>query len=116
MTINELADVIFSRCRYSALLSRCCSSISDEALRDACVEEAEFVGTDLEELGTSDVSCMARSAIRRAGGSLTAATLPTLKMRAVELRDIASALGLTGLYGTSKEALVFKIRAAQRGC
>ena len=48
MTINELADVIFSRCRCSALLSRCCSSISDEALRDACVEEAEFVGTDLD--------------------------------------------------------------------
>ena len=46
---------------------------------------------------------------------MNATTKPSTKMRLSDLLDIAKALGLSGIYGTSKFALVLKIEAAQRG-
>lgn len=60
MSHEELANRIFHRCRTAPLFSVAFSSTTDDALLEACLEEAEFQG-ELEELGSSDVSCMARS-------------------------------------------------------
>lgn len=70
MTIDQLAKIIYDRCRNGSLLAPACEAIPYEVLMPACYAEAEFQGTDMEELGSSDISCMARSAIRAAGGVL----------------------------------------------
>lgn len=40
-------------------------------------------------------------------------TIPSRNMRIYDLQDIAKALGLTGIHGTSKDALCIMIRRAQ---
>ncbi len=46
---------------------------------------------------------------------MTATTRPTRKMSIFELRDLARLNGITtGLYGTSKQALVIAIDTKQR--
>lgn len=66
MTREELANRIFHRCRTAPLFSLAFASIPDGALLEACLDEAEFQG-ELEELGSSDVSCMARSVADQLG-------------------------------------------------
>lgn len=66
MTPEELANLIFHRCRAAPLLSGIFAATTDDALLEACLGEAEFQG-ELEELGSSDVSCMARSVADRLG-------------------------------------------------
>lgn len=63
---EELADRIFNRCRTASLLSGVFAATPDNVLLEACLSEAEFQG-ELEELGSSDVSCMARSVAEQLG-------------------------------------------------
>lgn len=44
---------------------------------------------------------------------VNANTKPSRKMSVYELQDIAKALGLSGIYGTSKQALCIIIERAQ---
>ncbi len=69
MTPDELANRIFNRCRTTPLFSSAFAATTDAALLEACLDEAEFQG-ELEELGSSDVSCMARSVADRLGLSI----------------------------------------------
>lgn len=66
MTAEDLANVIFHRCRSASLLVGVFAAIPDDTLLEACRDEAEFQG-ELEELGSSDVSCMAWSVADRLG-------------------------------------------------
>ncbi|MGQ5490502.1 hypothetical protein ACUH78_16780 [Thauera sp. ZXT1-4] len=66
MTPEELAQRIFHRCRTVPLFASAFSATADDSLLTACLDEAEFQG-ELEELGSSDVSCMARSVADRLG-------------------------------------------------
>lgn len=66
MTREELADRIFHRCRTAPLLASAFASTADGVLLEACLDEAEFQG-ELEELGSSDVSCFARSVAEQLG-------------------------------------------------
>lgn len=66
MAPEDLADRIFNRCRTVPLLATTFAATTDAALLEACLIEAEFQG-ELEELGSSDVSCMARSVAEQLG-------------------------------------------------
>ncbi len=46
------------------------AGIPQADVMDECLSVATFYGSDLEELGTSDVSCMARSVIAGLGRSV----------------------------------------------
>lgn len=66
MTPEELANRIFHRCRAASPMSVIFAATTDDALLEACLSESEFQG-ELEELGSSDISCMARSVADRLG-------------------------------------------------
>ncbi len=69
MGVQDLADIIHSRIEWVDSFRLAVAGIPTSQVMDECVSEAEFQ-LPVEELGTSDVACMARSVIRRLGRSL----------------------------------------------
>lgn len=70
MTAQELSQVIFRRLRNVESFRNAVAHVDGDVVERACLAEAEFHAGDLEELGSSDVACMARSVIRSVGGVL----------------------------------------------